>query len=177
MIHTCEICGVKFEGRNNAKSCSVACRKVRIEAWRKEWVRYNVQKLRAIEKKTRVKRASYRSEYKRNRASTRGGYLDRVMGRVRLHTPDTDLSREFLDKLLGECCALSGVPFIFERGGNTTFMNPYAPTLDRIDSNVGYMQSNVHWVLAAVNFAKNQMSLDDFKSVWKDITSKGKLFE
>ena len=47
-------------------------------------------------------------------------------------------------------CQLTGLPFnLFQE--QITFQNPYAPSLDRIDSNIGYLDSNVRVVLSAVN--------------------------
>jgi hypothetical protein len=47
-------------------------------------------------------------------------------------------------------CELTGLPFILAQD-QPTYHNPYAPSLDRIDSGLGYLDSNVRVVLAAVN--------------------------
>ncbi len=52
-------------------------------------------------------------------------------------------------------CQLTGLPFDLLQE-QTTFQNPYAPSLDRIDSSLGYLDSNVRVVLAAVNRALGQ---------------------
>lgn len=44
-----------------------------------------------------------------------------------------------------------------------------SPALDRIDSDKGYYKGNVQVVLTTVNLAKNKMSMESFKKVWKDI--------
>lgn len=49
------------------------------------------------------------------------------------------------------CCALTGIPFSPVRHGEKR--NPYAPSIDRIDSRGGYTMSNVRIVLLSVNLA------------------------
>ena len=49
-------------------------------------------------------------------------------------------------------CQLTDLPFDF-MPTNKTFRNPYAPSLDRIDSQKGYTKKNCRIVLAAVNDA------------------------
>ena len=52
------------------------------------------------------------------------------------------------------CCAISGLALGTSRGNNRD-KNPFAGSIDRIDSNVGYEQGNVrlltHWVNNALN--------------------------
>ena len=51
-------------------------------------------------------------------------------------------------------CALTNVPFSLDRMGfNRT---PYAPSLDRIDSQQGYTRENVRLVCTATNYAMNE---------------------
>lgn len=49
-------------------------------------------------------------------------------------------------------CQLTGLMFDF-KPSEKTFRNPYAPSLDRIDSHKGYTKDNVRVVLTAVNEA------------------------
>lgn len=49
-------------------------------------------------------------------------------------------------------CQLTGLPFDF-KPAKTTYRNPYAPSLDRIDSQKGYTKNNVRIVLTSVNEA------------------------
>ena len=52
-------------------------------------------------------------------------------------------------------CELTGLPFDFNPTEKTQY-NPYAPSIDRIDSQKGYVDCNIRVVLAAVNSALNQ---------------------
>jgi hypothetical protein len=62
----------------------------------------------------------------------------------------------------GVCC-LSGRPLVFEPNYITT------PSLDRIDSDLGYTDSNVQWVGASVNTAKGTLDNQDFIELCADI--------
>jgi hypothetical protein len=80
------------------------------------------------------------------------------------------LRREFdltEDWLIGEFerqdyrCALTGIPFQAGRTGGSR-INPYAPSLDRIDCARGYTKDNVRVILASVNVALNNFGLAHF---------------
>lgn len=54
-------------------------------------------------------------------------------------------------------CAVSGLPFdLTWREGKTAFRNPFAPSIDRQNSSVGYLASNCRIVLSAVNYGINE---------------------
>jgi hypothetical protein len=60
-------------------------------------------------------------------------------------------------------CSLSGRPLVYEANYITT------PSLDRIDSDLGYIDSNVQWVGASVNTAKGTLDNQDFIELCADI--------
>jgi hypothetical protein len=109
--------------------------------------------------------------YQVARRSSKSGYIDRFLERIRHQNPNTDITRDYLLSLFADACAVTGVAFVYDRsGGTTSFQNPYSPSIDRIDSKLPYQVGNVQVVLSAVNFAKNAMSMEDFIKVWRDIT-------
>lgn len=62
-------------------------------------------------------------------------------------------------------CALSGVDLEFRRGGGiwlNQYCNPHSCTIDRIDSNQGYVKGNVQLVTWKSNTAKNGMDHNEF---------------
>lgn len=70
-----------------------------------------------------------------------------------------DLSEDYLFQLFKKQegkCALSGVPIQID--GNTNLRL----SLDRIDSDFGYIEGNVQWTIFAANRAKGDLDLDDF---------------
>ena len=62
----------------------------------------------------------------------------------------------------GRCC-LSGRDLVYETNYITT------PSLDRIDSDLGYTDDNVQWVGASVNTAKATLHNQDFIDLCADI--------
>jgi len=62
----------------------------------------------------------------------------------------------------GRCC-LSGRPLVFDSNYVTT------PSLDRIDSAVGYTDANVQWVGASINTAKATLANEEFIELCADI--------
>ena len=65
-------------------------------------------------------------------------------------------------------CAISGVPIILDkRSGEKGSFN--TASLDRIDSSVGYIESNIQWLHKTVNIMKNNMSDEVFINWCKTI--------
>jgi hypothetical protein len=57
-------------------------------------------------------------------------------------------------KVQDKCCAISGLPFDMKK-------SLYRPSLDRIDSSLGYTKNNIQLVLFMVN--KMKLDLDQFE--------------
>jgi hypothetical protein len=62
-------------------------------------------------------------------------------------------------------CMLTGLPFRETAVGTGKARRPYAPSLDRIESNQPYSQRNCRLVLQAVNFALNAFGDDVFLAI------------
>lgn len=56
----------------------------------------------------------------------------------------------------GGCCAVSGISFNFKRFDHALVKHPSAPSLDRIDSRLGYRPENARLVCTCVNFGMGQ---------------------
>jgi hypothetical protein len=54
------------------------------------------------------------------------------------------------------CCAVSGISFDNQRFDHALVKHPYAPSLDRIDSRLGYTPENVRLVCTCANFGMGQ---------------------
>jgi len=55
-------------------------------------------------------------------------------------------------------CEMTGLPFCLDKPNNGVSTHPYAPSIDRIDSNKDYTKDNIRIVLWAVNAATNQFT-------------------
>lgn len=76
---------------------------------------------------------------------------------------DTDYLLSLWETQSGKC-ALTNFPFEFEN--STQFSaNPYAPSVDRIDSTKGYIKGNVRLVCVAINYALNEFGEEILKQM------------
>ena len=99
------------------------------------------------------------------------GYASRFIERAKLNTVDTDLTQDYLISLLNTgTCNITGIPFRYKNEFDS-YHNPYAPSIDRIDSSKGYYKDNVQIILATLNRMKNDLPNDDFIVMLYDILS------
>lgn len=91
--------------------------------------------------------------------------IDRVLKQTGMRAAslkrDFDIDHEWMVRKLEEQdyrCALTYLPFS-SVGGNR---NPFAPSVDRIDSRRGYSRDNVRLVLLSVNLALNDFGREHF---------------
>lgn len=73
-----------------------------------------------------------------------------------------DITWEYIYvSMLGGNCAVSGLPFGYVTKGRSK-LNPFAPSVDRIDNSRGYTIDNVQIVQSAYNRGKNDGEEIDF---------------
>jgi hypothetical protein len=88
-------------------------------------------------------------------------------------TIDLDYLLELLKEQDGKC-SLSGWTLEFTRGGAYKGnKNPRGCTIDRIDNALGYVPGNVQLACCLPNYLKGEMDLAQFRSLCKDIGSRG----
>lgn len=70
-------------------------------------------------------------------------------------------------------CALSGIELQFSRNRKKRRVAYESQTasLDRIDSNVGYLENNIQWVHKTVNICKNTLSNSEFIELCSKVVS------
>lgn len=76
---------------------------------------------------------------------------------------DIDITLDYIWELFEQQnrkCAISGVELIFNKVGENK--NVRTASLDRIDSEQGYVEGNVQWVHKTVNRMKSDLSDDEF---------------
>jgi hypothetical protein len=86
------------------------------------------------------------------------GRAVKLWHRAKYRTGGCDVTVEWIiEKLEANQCDLTGLPFDLTPTTGKYQNNPYAPSLDRIDSSIKtYTPENTRVVLAAVNTALNQ---------------------
>lgn len=102
--------------------------------------------------------------YQTSRRNSRDGYTDRFLERVKLRTPDSDLTRVYILSRFSDNCAITGVEFDYDFN-HSGFHNPLAPSIDRIDPSVGYYKGNIQIVLACVNKLKGDSTEEELEEV------------
>lgn len=152
----CPICNINFsKSSGQRKYCSPKCRRVRDD----RAYRSKPDKLENLNK------------YYNERQKTFEGYLDRLVGRARKNTIDTDVDRQFLKDLLESTnykCPISGLSYSCTNNYNC-FINPLAPSLDQINPGKGYYKNNVQLISVVMNRAKNDMPNEDFIQMMEQI--------
>lgn len=81
-----------------------------------------------------------------------------------------DLSSEHLVHLLeiqGYKCAVTGLPFCLKK--SKEFKNPWSPSIDRINNDLGYMHDNIRIVCTMYNLARGQHTDEDLITLAKHI--------
>jgi hypothetical protein len=152
------------------------------EEEKKEAKKLSVKKYYSTNRGTEVKRTYdkiYKAvnkeklkEFQQTWRHSARGYASRFIERAKVVTPDTDLTINFLrDKVNKGNCELSGIPFQFVNSYEY-FHNPYAPSIDRIDSSIGYYKKNVRIVLYWLNRAKGEFSDEIFKYLFSEVSGR-----
>lgn len=95
----------------------------------------------------------------------------RILQRIKINAKNRnikcDLTREYLENLIKQQnykCALSGIDIFFPRGSRTEKFGYGTASLDRIKSDLGYVEGNVQWVHKHINVLKNHFTVDEF--IW-----------
>lgn len=107
---------------------------------------------------------------KRNRSPKYKGIGDlshtkwkNIQSRARLRGIEFDLSLEYAWNLFlaqGKKCALTGLPLALSPSSMAAGAS--TASLDRINSDEGYVEGNVQWVHVTINYMKQQLPQNDF---------------
>jgi hypothetical protein len=97
----------------------------------------------------------------------RAGYMLRAAkSRANKNNAVCSLSIDWIEQKINQgFCELTGLPFDLDYAADTS-KNPYAPSLDRIDSkNKNYTPENTRVVLLAVNCALSEFGLETIRPI------------
>lgn len=98
-----------------------------------------------------------------------GNFINHIKRGAKSRHLEYKLSNEFLDTLLEKQefkCALTKEPLKY---GYVNVID-YTASLDRINSSIGYIESNVQWLHKDVNLAKQKLSQEDFIELCRKVT-------
>ena len=167
MIKECKQCKKEFNTKHRTRCCSRECEKIYKQFYNIQWQKDNPEKTKEINQRVQRKRVQNGKsiEYSRKRRKSKDGYCDRFMERVKLRTPDSDITREYLLNIFGDQCVISGISFEYEKSYDA-YHNALAPSIDRIDNKQGYYIGNVQIILSCLNRMKNDMPNEQFLKLW-----------
>ena len=95
-------------------------------------------------------------------------HMRRIRNRYKNYDIDVKYLKEIWDKQDG-ICPYTGIKMIL-KGHSKKEMNPlYIASVDRIDSNLGYVVGNIQWVCAPINYMKSNLSNDQVLELCKII--------
>ncbi len=114
--------------------------------------------------------------YKRGRHRTVRGRARQLWDSARIRAASTGreftLTIEEIEAALQEgTCHATGLPFDMAPAARPGARNPYAPSLDRVDSSLGYTPENTRLVVWAFNAMRNEFGddvLDTVFRAWKE---------
>ena len=131
------------------------------------------EKLQALpESKLKKLKEKHGASYRKRKADPlRFGKMEHTALKTRAKTKDLkfDLTPDYIQKKFDECegtCAITKLPFSMEMGTKGK-RNPFRPSVDRINSNKGYIKGNIQIVLAIVNTMKMDYTNDILHPVVK----------
>lgn len=152
----------------------IRIREQKLRSYHKNKHKYQVQ-LRGTDSVSREQR---RKSYHKNKDKNKGYYfrkpilsiiLDSCKQRSKINSYQFELDMEYLQELYenqGGKCAVTGIEFSLDK--NPSFRKrPFAPSLDRVDCNLGYIKSNVRFVCVVVNIAINEFGDQVFDKMCK----------
>lgn len=123
------------------------------EAKRRDKARY------PAEREQRIKTAK---AYWRTPKGRAGQICNKAKKRAERKDLEYNITKEYvLEKMEAGHCEVTGLPFVlgFKRG-------PYSPSLDRIDSTIGYTEDNTRLVIWAINVGCSDWGLEEAKLIW-----------
>lgn len=116
-------------------------------------------------KKDRTQMATYRTTVP-GRANR---LINNAKDRAKRRNIEFNITAQWVEnKLILGFCELTGLAFDLSISKNTKD-NPFAPSLDRIDSSMGYTENNTRVILWSVNRALGQEGFEILRPVFKKL--------
>lgn len=150
-MKTCLTCGTPFGGKQPSKKyCSEVCGN-----------RYrNRRHYQAFKELHFIKRVRLKNEY------IERWMLARVKSRAKTKGIEFDLTEE--DIKIPEFCPVLGLRLNHNMGKGKGY-HPDSPSVDRIDSNHGYVKGNVRVISDRANLLKNDATITELMAVIEDL--------
>lgn len=152
-----KLCKVCVKAKNRKRSMEPEIREKRLVS----------QKIYSNE--NREKLNGYLSDY----YATKSGRAKSLIksAKKRGETMGIDIDEDFVLGLMeSDVCSVTGIKFDYQKPVGTK-KNPYAPSLDRIDSTKGYYRDNVRLVIWQYNLMKGEITDEQLFNICKEIVN------
>ena len=106
-----------------------------------------------------------------------GSELARIKAGAKNRNLEFSVSPEYIWNLFLEQdrkCKYTGIELFFARNNLEYRMGESNASLDRIDSSLGYVEGNVHWIHKRINIMKGNMGEQEFLDFCEAVTYKNK---
>ena len=151
-------------GGNICKQC--------LQKYRKEYHLKNKEKcnlkMRELYQKNKEKFLKRNNKYYHSINGKILSILNTTKRRAKRKNWEFNLTKEWLYKQLEKqnySCLITQLPFDFSKGKK--YINPYMPSLDRINTDKGYTIDNVRIICTILNLALNEFGEENFKKICK----------
>jgi hypothetical protein len=156
-----------YRNKTAADGRDASCKACK-DAKNKEWVARNWEQRKRVHYEWLQRHPEKGSEYyhRMKARDIRGYLLKACTTRARTFGHVVSITRE--DIVIPEFCPLLGLKLQFNEGS----VRPNSPSLDRIDSRIGYIRGNV-WVIShRANTLKNCSTVEELEMIAKNLRAK-----
>ena len=163
MTKKCIVCDSEFlPYRKRQKCCSRKCYLVHERDAR-------CARMRSYYRKYPEKWTTHSNHWRAKRAAERPWYnlLGTAKYRAKKESLPFDLTHEWASARWTGYCEMSGIQFVLNKSRSS-----FSPTIDKVDSSLGYVQSNCRFVLFGVNCMKYTGSDSDVLKMAQGIANR-----
>ncbi len=127
----------------------------------------NKERLREQQKKWYKERSGRGKEWADNRKFNNPTSLLFNNAKSRAKVRGIEFTITIDDVVIPDVCPVLGIPLFFRESVGDRSRNDNNPSIDRIDSNIGYVKGNIVVMSWRANHLKNDGTLDEFKKLVK----------
>ncbi len=150
------------KGKNSCKDC--------LKQYRKN---YHIKNKEQTHAKQKIYYKNNRQEvlqYQKNYYHSENGKINSMYNTAKRRASkkkiEFSLTKEWItQQLIAQkfCCILTDIPFVFNETNSQ--LNPFIPSLDRINSSKGYTQDNTRIVCSIINLSLNEFGEQTFRQI------------
>ena len=122
---------------------------------------------------SKERRREWEREYDKRRRLEQPEYYLWKSAKKRARDKELDFDIEVSDIIIPQLCPLLNIPLVVRTGHN--HRSPDAPSLDRLDSRLGYTKGNILVISWRANFIKGDAALNELELLVANLRTISKL--